>query len=79
MTDQEILSGLAEIIGEIFGTPADEVTPDLNFAEDLDADSLTMVEIATAAQDRFGVEIGDEQLAELKTVKDVVNFVSKES
>ena len=79
MTDQEILAGLAEIVDEIAGVPADEVTPDKNFVEDLDIDSLSMVEIAVAAQDKFGVEIPDEQLKDLKTVQDVVNFVSKNS
>jgi len=79
VTDQEILAGLAEIVDEIAGVPADEVTPDKNFVEDLDIDSLSMVEIAVAAQDKFGVEIPDEQLKDLKTVQDVVNFVSKSS
>ena len=79
MTDQEILAGLAEIIDEVAGMPADEVTPDKNFVDDLDIDSLSMVEIAVAAQDKFGVEIPDEQLKDLKTVQDVVNFVSKNS
>jgi acyl carrier protein len=79
VTDQEILAGLAEIIEEIAGTPADEVTPGANFVDDLDIDSLSMVEIAVAAQDKFGVEIPDEQLKDLKTVQDVVNFVSKSS
>jgi len=79
VTDQEILAGLAEIIEEIAGTPADEVTPSANFVDDLDIDSLSMVEIAVAAQDKFGVEIPDEQLKDLKTVQDVVNFVVKSS
>jgi acyl carrier protein len=77
VTDQEILSGLAEIIEEIADVPADEVTPDKSFVDDLDIDSLSMVEIAVAAQDKFGVEIPDDQLKDLKTVQDVVNFVSK--
>jgi acyl carrier protein len=77
MTDQEILSGLAEIIEEIADVPADEVTPGKSFVDDLDIDSLSMVEIAVAAQDKFGVEIPDDQLKDLKTVHDVVNFVSK--
>ena len=77
LTDQEILSGLAEIVEEIAGVPADEVTPEKSFVDDLDIDSLSMVEIAVAAQDKFGVEIPDEQLKDLKTVQDVVNFVSK--
>jgi acyl carrier protein len=77
MTENEILSGLAEIVEEIAGVPADEVTPEKSFVDDLDIDSLSMVEIAVAAQDKFGVEIPDEQLKDLKTVQDVVNFVSK--
>ena len=77
MTDQEILAGLADIIDEIAGVPADEVTPEKNFVDDLDIDSLSMVEIAVAAQDKFGVEIPDDQLKDLTTVQDVVNFVSK--
>ena len=79
MTDVEILEGLGEIIEEIAGVPAAEVTPEKNFVDDLDIDSLSMVEIAVAAQDKFGVEIPDEQLKDLKTVQDVVNFVSKNS
>jgi acyl carrier protein len=77
MTEQEILQGLGEIIEEIAGVPADEVTPSKSFVDDLDIDSLSMVEIAVAAQDKFGVEIPDDQLKDLTTVQDVVNFVAK--
>jgi len=77
MTDQEILAGLGEIVEEIAGVPADEVTPNKSFVDDLDIDSLSMVEIAVAAQDKFGVEIPDDQLKDLATVQDVVNFVTK--
>jgi acyl carrier protein len=77
VTDQEILAGLAEIVDEVAGVPADDVTPEKNFVEDLDIDSLSMVEIAVAAQDKFGVEIPDEQLKDLKTVQDVIIYVSK--
>jgi acyl carrier protein len=77
MTEQEILAGLGEIIDEIAGVPAGEVTPAKNFVDDLDIDSLSMVEIAVAAQDKFGVEIPDEELKNLKTVQDVIVFVQK--
>ncbi|HZB33296.1 MAG TPA: acyl carrier protein [Streptosporangiaceae bacterium] len=75
MTEQEILTGLGEIIEEIAGVPAAEVTPDKTFVDDLDIDSLSMVEIAVAAQDKFGVEIPDDELKNLKTVKHVVEYV----
>ena len=77
MTEQEILAGLGEIIDEIAGVPADQVTPDKSFVDDLDIDSLSMVEIAVAAQDKFGVEIPDDELKNLKTVQDVVSFVQR--
>jgi acyl carrier protein len=79
MTQEEILAGLSEIIDEIAGVPADEVTPDKTFVDDLDIDSLSMVEIAVAAQDKFGVEIPDDQLKDLKTVQDVVDYVGRAS
>jgi acyl carrier protein len=77
ITDLEILEGLGEIIEEVAGVPAADVTPDKTFVDDLDIDSLSMVEIAVAAQDKFGVEIPDDQLKDLKTVQDVVDFVKR--
>jgi len=77
MTDQEILTGLGEIIDEVAGVPAEEVTPEKSFVDDLDIDSLSMVEIAVAAQAKFGVEIPDDQLKDLTTVQDVIEFVRK--
>ena len=76
-SQEEIIAGLAEIIEEVTGIEPSEVTPEKSFVDDLDIDSLSMVEIAVAAQDRFGVEIPDEQLKDLSTVQDVVNYVSK--
>jgi len=77
MTEQEIQTGLGEIIDEVSGVPGDEVTPDKSFVDDLDIDSLSMVEIAVAAQDKFGVEIPDDELKNLKTVQDVIDYVRR--
>ena len=71
----EIQAGLAEIVEEVAGVDAADVTPEKSFVDDLDIDSLSMVEIAVAAQDQFGVEIPDDELKNLKTVKDVVVYV----
>ena len=79
LTPQEILAGLSEIIDEIAGVPADQVSLEKTFVDDLDIDSLSMVEIAVAAQDKFGVEIPDDQLKDLKTVQDVVDYVGRAS
>jgi acyl carrier protein len=72
----EILSGLAEIVEEVAGIEPDDVTIEKSFVDDLDIDSLSMVEIAVQAEDKFGVKIPDDQLAELKTVGDAVNYIA---
>src|SRR3954464_2179757 len=72
----EILSGLAEIVEEVAGIDTAEVTTEKSFVDDLDIDSLSMVEIAVQAEDKFGVKIPDDQLAELKTVADAVDYIS---
>ena len=77
MSQQEILAGLAEIVNEIAGIPVGEVELDKSFIDDLDLDSLTMVEVATSAEDKFGVRIPDENLKDLKTVRDAVDFIEK--
>jgi len=77
MTEQDILAGLGAIIEEIAGVPVDEVTPNKSFVNDLNIDSLSMVEIAVAAQDKFGVKIPDDQLKDLTIVQDVVNYVAR--
>ncbi len=77
MTDAEYLTGLAEIVNEITGISADAVTPDVRFSDDLDVDSLSMVEIALAAEEKFGVRIPDSDLVKLKTPGDAVAFIKK--
>jgi acyl carrier protein len=75
VSNEEILPVLAEIIEEIAGVDAAEVTPEKSFLDDLDIDSLSMVEIVVLAEDKFGMKISDE-LAELQTVGEAVNFIA---
>ena len=77
MSQQEILAGLAQIVNEIAGVPVGDITLGKSFINDLDVDSLSMVEIATAAEDQFGVRIPDEDLKDLKTVGDAVSYIEK--
>jgi len=77
VSQQEILAGLAQIVNEIAGVPVGDITLDKGFVDDLDVDSLSMVEIATAAEDKFGVRIPDEDLKDLKTVGDAVSYIEK--
>jgi acyl carrier protein len=77
MSDQDILSGLAAIVNEVAGVPADAVTPEKSFIDDLDIDSLSMVEVVMAAEDKFGVSIPDAEVKNLNTVGDAVSYIAK--
>jgi acyl carrier protein len=75
LTRAEVTSALAEMINEIAGVPVEDVREDRSFADDLDVDSLAMVEIVVAAEERFAVTIGDDQVKNLKTVGDAVDHI----
>lgn len=76
MTNEEILSDLAEIVNDVAGVDPGEVTREKSFVDDLDIDSLSMVEIAVQVEDRFGVKVPDDELANLRTVGDAVDYVA---
>ena len=77
MSQQEILAELATIVNDIAGIPVGDVKLEKTFLDDLDVDSLSMVEIATAAEDKFGIRIPDDDLKDLKTVGDAVSYIEK--
>ncbi len=65
-----------EIIVEQLGVDAEKVTADAKFIEDLGADSLDTVELVMAFEDKFGVEVPDEEAEKLKAVADVVAYIN---
>ncbi len=73
--DQEILEGLAEIVNEETGLDPKEVQTDKSFTEDLDIDSLSMMTIVVNAEEKFGVRIPDDEVKNLKTVGDAVDYI----
>ena len=75
MTREEIVSGLAEILEEVAGVNPEDVAEEKSFTEDLDVDSLSMVEVVVAAEEKFGVSIPDDEVKNLKTVGDAVSFI----
>lgn len=79
LNEVDVLAGLKEIVEEVAGVPAASIELGKNFTEDLDVDSLSMVEVVVAAEERFGVKIPDDQVSELATVGDAVNFIVKAS
>lgn len=72
-----ILAGMAEIIEEIAGPRKNPIVAGATFDADLDLDSLTMVEIIVAAEERFDIRIPDSAFAELTTVGDAVEFIAR--
>ena len=78
-TTEEIRAGLAELVNEVTGLDADDVQLDKSFTEDLDVDSLSMVEIVVAAEEKFGVTIPDDEVKNLKTVGDAVSYIDKQA
>jgi len=64
-TEADVLAGLAEIVAEETGLPADSVTSEKSFTDDLDIDSLSMMTIVTHAEDKFSVTIPDDEVKNL--------------
>lgn len=75
--ERDIVAGLAEIIEEVTGIEQTEVTPDKKFVDDLDVDSLSMVEIAVQTEDKYGIEIPNERMKGMGTVRDVVDYIKR--
>jgi acyl carrier protein len=71
-----ILAGLAEIVEEETGLETDEVQLDKSFTEDLDIDSISMMTIVVNAEEKFDVKIPDEEVKNLTTVGDAVNYIA---
>jgi acyl carrier protein len=76
---EDILNRVTKVTVEELGVKAEEVTVAASFTEDLGADSLDVVELVMAFEDEFGIEIPDEDVSEIKTIGDVVNYIQKKS
>lgn len=74
-TTEEIRQQLAELVNDVAGVPVEDVQLDKSFTEDLDVDSLAMVEIIVGCEEKFGVTIPDEESKNLKTVGDAVAYI----
>ncbi len=76
-TTEEIRTDLAEIVNEVTGIPASDIQLEKSFSDDLDVDSLSMVEVVVAAEEKFDVRIPDDEVKNLKTVGDAVTYIEK--
>ena len=76
-TNDEVLAGLAELITDETGISADEVALEKSFTDDLDIDSISMMTIVVNAEEKFDVKIPDEEVKNLKTVGNAVDYIVK--
>jgi acyl carrier protein len=77
MGREEILERIREITVDRLGVDEGEVTPEASFREDLEADSLDLVELIMELEEQFGMEIPDEEAERITTVDEAVNYVSE--
>ncbi|MFC6275037.1 acyl carrier protein [Levilactobacillus tangyuanensis] len=75
MTRTEIFDKIADIIADRFETDREGINEQLNFKQDLDADSIDFVEFVLELEDTFGAEISDEDAENLNTIGEVVDYI----
>ena len=73
---EDLFTTFRELLVSDFGVPAEEVAPDATF-EALGLDSLDIVELTLALEDRTGVKLGDEDLEQVRTVQDAIDKVEE--
>ena len=77
MPADEMLAGVAEILGSVTGVDRADITPATSLTGDLGLDSLMMVEVVVAAEDRFGLLIDDDDWPRFKTVLDAARYIEQ--
>jgi acyl carrier protein len=75
-TKEEVYGKVKDIIVDQLGVDEDKVTIDASFREDLEADSLDLVELIMAFEEEFGGEISDEEAQKITTVGEAVDYLS---
>jgi acyl carrier protein len=75
----DISNRVVKKVAEHLQVSEDQVVPEASFIDDLGADSLEIVELVMALEDEFGISIPDEKAEQIKTVKEVIDYIEADS
>lgn len=75
MSEEEIFNKIKDLIAENFDIDKDKITKETSFTDDLEADSIDLVEFILQLEDEFGAEIPDDEAEKIKTVGDAVAYI----
>ena len=73
--DTQIFEKIRDLLAEQLDIPADSITPESDIIDDLEADSLTVLDMVMTLEDEFDIETPDEDVEKLRTVGNVVSYV----
>ncbi len=68
---------IRELVAEKVGVELEDITMETSFADDLEADSITLFELVMAIEDEFDIEIDDESIEKIETVGDIVKYLEE--
>lgn len=68
---------IRDLVAEKIGVDPEDITMETSFADDLEADSITLFELVMAIEDEFDIEIDDESIEQINTVGDIVNYLEE--
>lgn len=71
----DVFARLKKIVVEQLGVDETDVTPEASFVDDLNADSLDLVELIMSLEEEFGMEVSDEEAEKIRTVGDAVDYI----
>ena len=77
MSNSETAERVKAIIVEQLNVPAEDVTPEASFIDDLGADSLDIVELVMALEEEYDIEISDEDAEKIQTVGDAISYIQQ--